>query len=81
MKMLTIEKFDPKKHGEAGPCPWQMTAQQVRPGTKPCPIEFVVVDPSVPKVAPYCRTHLATQLESDEKLRAALLVQLAEKLL
>ena len=81
MKMLTIEKFDSAKHGVAGPCPWQMTAQQVRPGTKPCPIEFVVVDPLASKVSPYCRTHLATQLESDERLRAALLVQLAEKLL
>jgi hypothetical protein len=81
MKLLTIEKFDSAKHGDVGPCPWQMTAQQVRPGTKPCSIEFVVVDPFSAKLAPYCRTHLATQLEGDERLRAALLVQLAEKML
>ena len=81
MKLPTIEKFDVAKHGPAGPCPWQVTAQQVRPGTKPCTIEFVVVDPFASKLSPYCRTHLATQLEGDERLRAALLVQLAEKLL
>ena len=81
MKLPTIEKFDSTKHGAAGPCPWQMTAHQVRPGTKPCSIEFVVGDPSASKVTSYCRTHLATQLESDERLRAALLVQLAGKVL
>ena len=53
MKLPTIEKFDSTKHGAAGPCPWQMTAQQVRPGTKPCSIEFVVVDPSASKVTSY----------------------------
>jgi hypothetical protein len=81
MKLPTIEKFDSTKHGNVGPCPWQMTAQQVKPGTKPCLIEFVVIDPFADNLAAYCRTHLATQLESDERLRAALLVQLASKLL
>jgi hypothetical protein len=81
MKLPTIERFDSARHGAVGPCPWQMTAQQIRPGTKPCTVEFVVVDPFASKLAPYCRTHLATQLESDERLCAALLVQLVEKLL
>ena len=81
MKLQTVERFDPAKHGPPGPCPWQRTAQQVKPGSKPCAIDFVVVDPFESKVIPYCRAHFATQLESDERLRAALLVQLAEKLL
>jgi hypothetical protein len=81
MKLPTIEKFDSARHSDVGPCPWQITAQQIRPGTKPCSVEFVVMDPFANKPAAYCRTHLATQLESDERLRAALLVQLAEKLL
>jgi hypothetical protein len=80
MKMLTVEKFNAAKHGNTGPCPLQITPQKAK-GVKPCPIEFVVVDPNGDKIAPYCATHLATQLEEDERLRAALLVQLAGKLL
>jgi len=80
MKTLTVEKFDPAKHGVMGPCPLQITPKQAK-GVKACPIEFVVIDPIGAKVAPYCATHLATLLEEDERLRAALLVQLAEKLL
>ena len=80
MKLPTIERYHAEKHGKLGACPWQSTAQQIKPGCKPCPIEFVVVDPFSHPVG-YCRKHLATQLESDPRLRAALLVQLADKLL
>ena len=80
MKTVTVEKFNAAKHGALGPCPLQVMPKQAK-GAKPCPIEFVVIDPIGAKVAPYCATHLATLLEEDERLRAALLVQLAEKML
>ena len=81
MKLPIVEKYDPVKHGSLGPCPWEITARQVKKEAKPCVIDFVVRDPFSAKPVGYCRTHFVSQLQTDEELRAALLAQLADKLL
>ncbi len=76
---MKIEKYDPQKFPEVCECKWFRIRQGTEQNARPCEMRFVVCDHG--RLEGFCKHHLALEMEENYRLRAALLAQLAEKIL
>ena len=76
---MKIEKYDSAKFPAIRDCKWSHVRQAVDRAGSSCELRFVVTDHG--KQEGYCRHHLAIEMEENVRLRAALLVQLADQIL
>jgi hypothetical protein len=76
---MKIEKYVPQKFPDIHDCKWLHIRQAVERTGTPCELRFVVTDHG--KQEGFCKRHLAIEMEENVRLRAALLVQLAEQIL
>ncbi len=76
---MKIESFDAKKFPEMRGCKWQPVRETVERGCGQCEVRFVVTDHG--RREAFCKHHLAIEMEENVRLRAALLVQLADTVL
>ena len=76
---MKFEKYDPQRFPEIRDCKWHKVREAVDQDVKPCEVRFVVCDHG--KKEGYCKRHLAIEMEDNVRMRAALLVQLADAML
>jgi hypothetical protein len=76
---MKIEKYDPNKFPDVRSCKWHQVRQVTEQNAKPCELRFVVCDHG--KQEGFCKHHFAIEMEENVRLRAALLAQLADKVL
>jgi hypothetical protein len=76
---MKIEKYDSGKFPDIHDCKWHHVRLSTEQNAKPCELRFVVCDHG--KQTGFCKHHLAIEMEENVRLRAALLTQLAEKVL
>ena len=76
---MKIESFDAEKHPAIQKCKWQLVRETVERDCPPCQLRFVVIDHG--RQDGFCKHHLAIEMEENVRLRAALLVQLADRVL
>lgn len=76
---MKIEKYDPQKFPDVKVCKWHHVRQSVEHEPCKCELRFVVTDHG--KREAYCKHHLAIEMEENVRMRAAVLVQLADMIL
>lgn len=76
---MKIEKYEAQKFPEIRGCKWQQVRETVDRACTPCELRFVVIDHG--KKEGFCKHHLAIEMEENVRLRASLLVQLADTVL
>ena len=76
---MKIERYESQKFPDVRGCKWQHVRATVERDCSPCELHFVVTDHGHRQG--FCKHHLAIEMEENVRLRAALLVQLADTVL